>query len=75
MFARRPLAATPAPLRGAGPGASGILARPWAMPVAAAALLALSVGLFVLVTANPPAGAPSVKVRSLIHLWRSRRSG
>ncbi len=39
-----------------------ILAKPWALPAGAAALLLVSLTLFVLVTANPHAGAPMVKV-------------
>ncbi len=62
MFARRPVTATPAPVRSAGLPVSAILAKPWALPAGAAGLLVLSLALFVAVTANPHAGAPSVKV-------------
>ena len=62
MFARRPAVATPAPAPRGGFRAPEILAKPWALPAGAAALLAASLGLFVLLTSDPHAGAPSVKV-------------
>lgn len=62
MFARRPLAATPAPTRGASFRAPAALTNPWALPVGAAGLLLAALSVFILVTADPHAGAPVVKV-------------
>ncbi len=62
MFARRPVAATPAPARGSGFSAPALLAKPWVLPAGAGGLLLGAVALFVLVTANPHAGAPQVLV-------------
>ncbi len=61
MFARRPITATPAPVE-ASFRLPAVFANPWAMPAGAAGLLFGSVALFVMVTANPHAGAPSVKM-------------
>lgn len=62
-FAKRVFSQVPAPVRGGAPlRLPGFLSKPWAPPLAAVALLFGSVALFVLVTADPHAGAPSVKV-------------
>lgn len=60
MFARRPVPATPMPSAGSGFALPAILARPWALPLAAGALALGVIGLIVLATANPHAGAPTV---------------
>ena len=61
-FAKRVFTASPSVAAGVRMKLPAILNRPLAMPVAAAMLLFLSVGLFVLATSDPHAGAPSVKV-------------
>lgn len=66
MFARRPAVATPAPAPRGGLAAPAFLtkalSRPLTLPVAVALLFMGGLGLFVLVTGDPHAGAPLVKV-------------
>jgi polysaccharide deacetylase 2 family uncharacterized protein YibQ len=62
VFAKRPLAATGSAPAVANPRLPGFLNHPFALPAAAAGFLLLSIGLFVLATNDPHAGAPSVKV-------------
>jgi len=61
MFARRPVAATPAPARFAAPSPAALLAKPWALPVGAAGLLFGALALFIFATGDPHAGAPTAR--------------
>jgi polysaccharide deacetylase 2 family uncharacterized protein YibQ len=60
MFARRPVPATPLPSPSSGFALPAILNKPWALPAGAAALALGVVGLVLIATANPHAGAPVV---------------
>ena len=60
MFARRPVPATPLPSAGTGFGLPPVLAKPWVLPVGAGGLMLGMIGVIVLATANPHAGAPTV---------------
>ena len=60
MFARRPVPATPLPSAVTGFVLPPVLAKPWVLPVGAGGLMLGMVGLVVLATANPHAGAPTV---------------
>ena len=62
MFARRPLPTTPLPSPGAGFALPPLLDKPWVLPAGAGGLMLGMIGVIVLATANPHAGAPTVTI-------------